>query len=118
MFIEYEFNTFTKGGTNRVTGLAQKVIRPTQSAFIELHRKKTDGVLFKIDFEIAYDKVNWSLLQQALRMKGFLPSWCDWVGRFVQGGSVGTCVNTSGKRLIDRCFISGAYFSICSTSIY
>jgi hypothetical protein len=25
---------------------------------------------------------------------------------------------TSGKRLIDRCFISGAYFSICSTSIY
>jgi hypothetical protein len=27
-------------------------------------------------------------------------------------------VHTSGKRLIDRYFISGAYFSICSTSIY
>jgi hypothetical protein len=26
--------------------------------------------------------------------------------------------NTSGKRLIDRCFTSGAYYSICSTSIY
>jgi hypothetical protein len=26
--------------------------------------------------------------------------------------------NTSRKRLIDRCFISGAHFSICSTSIY
>jgi hypothetical protein len=26
--------------------------------------------------------------------------------------------DTSGKRLIDRYFISGAYFSICSTSIY
>ena len=25
---------------------------------------------------------------------------------------------TSGKRLIDRFFISGAYFSICPTSIY
>jgi hypothetical protein len=25
---------------------------------------------------------------------------------------------TSRKRLIDRCFISGAYYSICSTSIY
>jgi hypothetical protein len=26
--------------------------------------------------------------------------------------------NTSRKRLIDRCFISGAHYSICSTSIY
>jgi hypothetical protein len=26
----------------------------------ELHRKKMDGVLFKIDFEKAYDKVKWS----------------------------------------------------------
>jgi hypothetical protein len=54
--------------------LAQKVIRPTQTAFIpghhilegvvvlhetvhKLHCKKIDGVLFKIDFEKAYDKV-------------------------------------------------------------
>ena len=29
----------------------------------ELKRKKLDGVLFKIDFEKAYDKVNWSFLQ-------------------------------------------------------
>jgi hypothetical protein len=27
-------------------------------------------------------------------------------------------IDTSGKRLIDRCFTSGAYYSICSTSIY
>jgi hypothetical protein len=64
---------FTKVGTNQVTNIAQKVIRPSQSAFIpgrnilkgvvvlhetiyELHRKKMDGVLFKIDFEKAYDK--------------------------------------------------------------
>jgi hypothetical protein len=26
--------------------------------------------------------------------------------------------STSGKRLIDRCFTSGAHYSICSTSIY
>jgi hypothetical protein len=25
----------------------------------ELHRKKLDGVLFKIDFEKAHDKVKW-----------------------------------------------------------
>jgi hypothetical protein len=35
----------------------------------ELHTKKRDGVIFKIDFEKAYDKVKWSFLQQTLRMK-------------------------------------------------
>jgi hypothetical protein len=38
-----------------------------------------NGVLLKIDFEKAYDKVNWSFLQQALRMKGFDPKWCLWI---------------------------------------
>jgi hypothetical protein len=28
----------------------------------ELHRKKMNGVLFKIDFEKVYDEVNWSFL--------------------------------------------------------
>jgi hypothetical protein len=108
--LNVSFKIFTKVGTNRVTGLARIVIRPTQSAFIpgrnilegvvvlhetihELHHKKLDGVLFKIDFEKAYDKVKWSFLQQALRMKGFPSLWCDWVARFVQGGSVGIRVN-------------------------
>jgi hypothetical protein len=33
--------------------------------------KKQDGVIFKVDFKKAYDKVKWSFLQQTLRMKGF-----------------------------------------------
>jgi hypothetical protein len=52
-----------------------------------------DGVLFKIDFEKAYDKVKWSFLQQALRMKGFQSLWCEWVTRFILGGCVGIRVN-------------------------
>jgi hypothetical protein len=32
----------------------------------ELHTKKMDGVLFKIDFEKACDKVKWPFLQQTL----------------------------------------------------
>jgi hypothetical protein len=59
--------------------IAHKVIRSTQTTFIpgrnilegvvishetihELHRKKMNGVLFKIDFEKAYDKVKWDFL--------------------------------------------------------
>jgi len=38
----------------------------------ELHRRKHNGMIFKIDFEKAYAKVNWNFLQQSLRMKGFL----------------------------------------------
>jgi hypothetical protein len=101
--LNVSFSFFIKVGTNRVTGLAQKVIRPTQSAFIpgrnilegvvvlhetihELQRKKMDGVLFKIDFKKAYDKVNWNILQQVMRMKGFPLKWRNWVAHFIQGG--------------------------------
>ena len=37
----------------------------------ELHRKKLNGVVLKIDFEKAYEKVKWPFLQQTLRIKGF-----------------------------------------------
>jgi hypothetical protein len=82
------FKIFTKVGTNRIVQIAETVIRLTQTAFIEgvvilhetiheLHRNKMDVILMKIDYERAYDKVKWSFLQQALRMKGFHPKWCE-----------------------------------------
>ena len=55
--------------------------------------KKLNGVVLKIDFEKAYDKVNWNFLQQTLRMKGFSEEWCAWVRDFVSGGSVAIKVN-------------------------
>jgi hypothetical protein len=59
----------------------------------ELHRKKLDEVLFKIDFEKAYDKVKSSFLQQVLLIKGFDPKWSDRTKSFVHGGSKGIRVN-------------------------
>jgi hypothetical protein len=73
--LNVSFKIFTKVGTNRVTDIAEKVVQPIQTDFMpgrhilegvvilhetihELHRKKMDGVLVKIDFEKAYDKVN------------------------------------------------------------
>ena len=108
--LNVSFKIFTKVATNRMTSVAQNVIRPSQAAFMpgrhilegvvvlhetihELYRKIMDGVIFKIDFEKAYDKVKWSFLQQVMRMKGFAPAWCQWIMQFVQGGSVGIRVN-------------------------
>ena len=86
------FKIFTKVAVNRLTQVADKVIRPTQSTFMpgryildgvvilheilhELHKNKINGVILKLDFEKAYDKVKWSFLQQMLKMKGFPEKW-------------------------------------------
>jgi hypothetical protein len=92
--------------TNRVTHIAQKVISPSQTAFLtgqnimegvivlhEMHRKKQSGVILKIDFEKAYDKIDWSFVQQTLRMKGFSPTWHRWIASFMEGGHVGIKIN-------------------------
>jgi hypothetical protein len=72
--LNVSFKIFTKVLTNRLALVTQKVIQPTQTAFIpgrnimegvvvlhetihELHSKKQNGVIFKIDFEKAYDEV-------------------------------------------------------------
>ena len=86
--LNVSFKIFTKVATNRLNTIAQKIIRPSQTAFLpgrnimegavvlhetihEMHTKKLDGIIFKIDFEKAYDKVDWKFLQQTLRIKGF-----------------------------------------------
>jgi hypothetical protein len=49
----------------------------------EVKRKKQSGVVLKIDFEKAYDKVNWHFLYVMMEKKGFGSTWCDWVMRIV-----------------------------------
>jgi hypothetical protein len=73
--LNVSFNFFTKVTTNRISQVAQKVISHSQTAFIhgrnimegvivlhetlhEIHKKKQSGVIQKLDFEKAYDKLN------------------------------------------------------------
>jgi hypothetical protein len=58
-----------------------------------MHSKKLNGVILKLDFEKAYDKVKWSFLQQTLGMKGFSPEWRALINDFMSGGSVAIRVN-------------------------
>jgi hypothetical protein len=82
------FKIFTKVATLSLNTVTDNVVRPSQTAFMqeriildeivtlhetvhELYLKILNGVILKLDFEKAYDKVKWSFLQQTLRMKCF-----------------------------------------------
>lgn len=108
--LNVNFKIFTKIATLRISKIAHTVIKPTQTAFMpgrhilegvvvlhetihELKSKNMDGVIFKIDFEKSYDKVNWNFLKQALRMKGFHTKWIDWIDQFISKDCVGVKVN-------------------------
>jgi predicted Ser/Thr protein kinase len=86
-------------------GFIHKIIADTQTAFIrnryimegigilhetihEIHHKKMSGVLFKIDFEKAYDKVNWAFLYQMMQARGLGDVLCDWIMKVVRGEDV------------------------------
>jgi len=52
----------------------------------ETKRRKEIGVILKIDFEKAYDKINWNLLFTCLEKRGFDKKWCEWIKKVVSGG--------------------------------
>ena len=71
---------FTKVLANRLTKVVDTMVNPSQTAFMpgrnildgvvvlhetihKLYRKRKDSLILKLDFEKAYDKVNWPFLQ-------------------------------------------------------
>ncbi|KAL6124775.1 hypothetical protein ACLB2K_077285 [Fragaria x ananassa] len=46
----------------------------------ETRKKKKEGLVFKIDFEEAYDHVEWNLLNYVMESKGFGERWRNWIG--------------------------------------
>lgn len=59
----------------------------------EINRKKMSGVLFKVDFEKAYDSVNWSFLYNILLKKGFSDKLNDWLFSIISSGKVNIRMN-------------------------
>ena len=97
------YKIITKVLTLRLTKIAGRIISSNQTAFIPgrnildgvvilqevLHKlrvKKQQGIVLKLDFEKAYDMVDWSFLEEVLIRKGFSATWISWVMKTVQGG--------------------------------
>ena len=108
--LNVSFKIFTKVIANKTAVVASKIVRPSQTAFMsgrnilegvvilhetlhEIKKKKLNGVVLKLDFEKAYDKVNCDFLQQTLKMKGFSRRWCEWIKNVVSKGNVNVKVN-------------------------
>jgi len=51
----------------------------------ELKKNKGHGLILKIDFEKAYYRVTWQLLEQVMLSRNFHPKWVKWVMDTVRG---------------------------------
>ncbi|WKA03325.1 hypothetical protein VitviT2T_021440 [Vitis vinifera] len=98
----------------RLRGVLHETIHSTQGAFVqgrqildavlianeivdEKKRSGEEGVVFKIDFEKAYDHVSWDFLDHVMEKKGFNPRWRKWIRGCLSSVSFAILVNGNAK---------------------
>ncbi|GJV26981.1 RNA-directed DNA polymerase, eukaryota [Tanacetum coccineum] len=104
------YKIITKILTNRLVNVIGDLVNEVQSAFVAgrqildgpfilnevlqwCQRKKKHALIFKVDFEKAYDSVRWDFLDDVLYSFGFGSKWRAWIQ---------TCLNSSrGSILIN-----------------
>ena len=108
--INCSIKIFAKMINNRLVSVADRLISSNQTAFIksryilesvvaahgiihEVHRKNESGIILKLDYEKAYDRVDWHFLEEMLRSRGFGEKWISWIRRVVRGGSICIRIN-------------------------
>jgi hypothetical protein len=57
------------------------------------HVKKHIGIVLKLDFERAFDKVNWKFLLNCLKAMGFSNLLCQWIEKILTDGTVSIKIN-------------------------
>ncbi|CAJ2677955.1 unnamed protein product [Trifolium pratense] len=97
---------------NRLKRVLGKVISNCQSAFLPQRqildgvlilneildlakRRKDECLLFKVDFERAYDTVNWGFLERMMVKMGFSDGWLKWMRACIFESSMSILVNGS-----------------------
>ncbi|PNX75860.1 cysteine-rich receptor-like protein kinase, partial [Trifolium pratense] len=97
---------------NRLKRVLEKLISKCQSAFlpqrqildgvvvlnevIDLAKRRKDScLLFKVDFERAYDTVSWSFLERMMIKMGFSEGWLTWMRACIFESSMSVLINGS-----------------------
>ncbi|GJU04920.1 RNA-directed DNA polymerase, eukaryota [Tanacetum coccineum] len=57
--------------------------------------KKSKGMIFKVDFEKAFDSVKWDYLDETLKAFGFGSKWCKWISSCLNNAMGSVLVNGS-----------------------
>nr|CAD1824707.1 unnamed protein product [Ananas comosus var. bracteatus] len=102
----------------RLQLVMDKLVNPFQTAFIKgrhildnfysahilihhLHSSKHKAALLKIDFERAFDQINWDFLFQLLSARGFGTKWVDWIKGLLLSTSSAVLLNgTPGSSFV------------------
>jgi hypothetical protein len=82
----------SKAMTNRIAPIGHRIISKNQTAFLksrfilesvvaahevihEVHSKKLSGLVLKLDYENAYDRIDWKFLDEMFKSRGFSMIW-------------------------------------------
>ncbi|GJX37990.1 RNA-directed DNA polymerase, eukaryota [Tanacetum coccineum] len=104
------YKIITKILANRLCLVLPCLISDVQSAFVlsrqildgpfilnELiswcKHKKFKGMIFKVDFEKAFDSVKWEFLEETLKSFGFGHRWCKWISGCLNNARGSVLVN-------------------------
>ena len=96
--------------SKRLRTVLPGLIGATQSAFVEgrqildgalianevvhwLKQRKREGVLLKLDFQKAYDTIDWKALELILSAMGFGRKWIKWIKQCVSSASISILIN-------------------------
>jgi hypothetical protein len=108
--INCSFKIFSKAVNNRLVRVCDRLLSHNQSAFVkgrfilesvvstpeiihDIVNRKEKGLVLKLDYENAYDRVNWYFLEEMLSTRGFRNKWISWVMRLVKGGYIAIRLN-------------------------
>jgi hypothetical protein len=66
---------------------------PAHEVLHDAVRNGQREIVLKLDYEKAYDIVDWLFLEEMLVTRDFGPRWCSWVMSLVKGGSISVRIN-------------------------
>jgi len=61
----------------------------------EARRGQKSSIVFKVDYEKAYDSISWDFLLYMLRRMGFCSKWIQWVEGCLKSASISVLVSGS-----------------------